>query len=880
MNSIHSDDNVPAYPKRARGGNKDCMLFLASVAVMTHGVSHVSVHEGLHMNTESVDTTLANATDQNAWIQSGDHTDTPYTDIGLDGKGYVLGMIDSGVDDLSCYFIDDTHERTTRTHRSNYANPITEPHRRKIIQYVAFADGIPDETFDHGTWCSGASVGKCINPKDHHRPPYRSAEQFNGLITEAKLAMFDVQAKGHMYVPSLYSVGFPPAYAAGARVHSNSWGCRGIASYTSYALDIDEYMYEHPDFLVVVAAGNDGAAGMDSVMSPGVSKSALTIGASAENHNEIVSFSGIGQEFRGMIKPDVIGPGSNLMSAGVGTGEKESCNVQLSSGTSMATPIVAASAIIVKQYLEHTSYWGSLCNTTYRSCPHVASKGKDGKRHASGTLLKAILVHSATDMNKLLAEAGSTLPTTNLTEPPDRFQGWGQVMLKNALPLPGYFDYDLYIADYESLESLTRRTYKATVLHTSQALRVSVVWNDPPNVVWAAKMLLNDIDLMVISPSGQVFYGNNRRGDEFNPLERVVIHKPEKGVYTVHVTAKKLAMGSEQLYSIVITSKGYVDESATAVARISAEDLNYDDNTRACMMQGGSLIRLQLEDWKAGLSWRDMYFTLSKMEGSQVGETVFIRTFTSNHDKKDALTNRVDRFSACLQPKTNYIARINNLAAMSGEVLPDNSKYIRVVSPGCKMSLSSYWRSQTLHISGDGECNRCDNGFSPLRVVMRANVTDDDYAEYTWYGDAHYEVWTSKLSGKPKTLMAASTLVLSDEEADVLCLPNGEYDIVLHDKQLFRNHNKHANILVSGPNSEGRQFHFEMTHHGRKTITLGESHSGNWPYIWYLVIIAVVVVLAIATAFFVRRRASGYSQIPTADSGTVFSGRQVEMAHP
>ena len=34
------------------------------------------------------------------------------------------------------------------------------------------------------------------------------------------------------------------------------------------------------------------------------------------------------------------------------------------------------------------------------------------------------------------------------------------------------------------------------------------------------------------------------------------------------------------------------------------------------------------------------------------------------------------------------------------------------------------------------------------------------------YGDAHYEVWTSKLSGKPKTLMAASTLVLSDEEAD------------------------------------------------------------------------------------------------------------------
>ena len=70
-------------------------------------------------------------------------------------------------------------------------------------------------------------------------------------------------------------------YADGARISSHSWGCAGAADecnlYTSDASDTDQFVFDHPDFMVVFAAGNDGAAG--SVGSPGTAKNILCVGA-------------------------------------------------------------------------------------------------------------------------------------------------------------------------------------------------------------------------------------------------------------------------------------------------------------------------------------------------------------------------------------------------------------------------------------------------------------------------------------------------------------------------------------------------------------------------------------------------------------------------
>lgn len=88
------------------GYSPECMRLLATVAVMNPSVAHVSAHLGMILTAPSElqqkeavgsisfsDPAADPATDQNAWVQSGTSEHTPYTDIGVDGTGYVLGMM-------------------------------------------------------------------------------------------------------------------------------------------------------------------------------------------------------------------------------------------------------------------------------------------------------------------------------------------------------------------------------------------------------------------------------------------------------------------------------------------------------------------------------------------------------------------------------------------------------------------------------------------------------------------------------------------------------------------------------------------------------------------------------------------------------------------
>eukprot|EP00602_Paraphysomonas_sp_CaronLab_P006942 CAMPEP_0185025224 /NCGR_PEP_ID=MMETSP1103-20130426/8265_1 /TAXON_ID=36769 /ORGANISM="Paraphysomonas bandaiensis, Strain Caron Lab Isolate" /LENGTH=1079 /DNA_ID=CAMNT_0027558375 /DNA_START=206 /DNA_END=3445 /DNA_ORIENTATION=- len=769
----------------------ECMLQLASVASMLPGVSHVSAHTR-EISLESSSEYYVNAsapTDQNAYVQSGSSLATPYADINLDGSGYILGMIDSGLDDLSCFLIDYSGTPTTRTPADEYANPITEYYRRKVIQYVAWADGEPAlHGYDHGTWCGGASVGKC-NDTDN-----AAASAYNGLASNAQITMFDVDANDNfLNVPSLYNIALPPAYSAGARVHSNSWGTPGINTYTTKALDVDQFMYENTDFLFVVAAGNDGRTGYTSVHSPGVSKNALTVGASAAapNHDMVVYFSSIGYNYdQHMIKPNIVTPGTSLMSAGVrNENETTSCNVQDSSGTSMATPMAAGAAILIRQYFENTSYWASFCDPSYRSCPAVV----DGEG-ISGALLKAAMIHSGEGMTGAMTSSTSVLPATNLTTPPDRYQGWGQVQLTNLLPIPGVVDLDLYVADYETLQSLTQRTYVVDVTSSATPLRATIVWIDPVNVMWSTKNLLNDLDLIVTSPLGNVTYGNNIKGDEFNPVERVVIEEPMVGQWSVEVVANSLAVGDNQKYSIVITSGGSVQETETNINPIpvSTDDVLVDDETETCMRKQHSgesafqLVRFQLEDWDAGNSWRGLYFTVLHSDGSEA----FNCTFIQNNVTDNSVDNRVYQCAACLEEDETYTAYLDTSAAFKNQ-----AQYIKVSSQCSGVFLSKQQEQMAMTLS-NGKCNACPEGSTELQALMYANVTDDDSADYTWYGQAYYTVTDSD-----DTVVAAGTLLVSDEQADRYCLPEGLYTLSLYDDELYTNRLKHAKVVFSAANS-------------------------------------------------------------------------------
>ena len=93
--------------------------------------------------------------------------------------------------------------------------------------------------------------------------------------------------------------------------------------------------------LVVTAAGNGGPA-FRTLVTPGDAKSVITAGAE-DSAGNIASFSSRGPTADGRLKPDLTAPGV-LVCTVTGTGTLGRLN-----GTSFATPILAASAALVKQ---------------------------------------------------------------------------------------------------------------------------------------------------------------------------------------------------------------------------------------------------------------------------------------------------------------------------------------------------------------------------------------------------------------------------------------------------------------------------------------------------------------------------------------------------
>jgi len=477
----------------------------------------------------------------------------------LEGEGEIVAVADTGVDD--------GHE--------DFAGRI---HGREALGRPG-----PGDTSDpdgHGTHVAGTLLGSGAASNGAYR----------GVAPRARLYVQSLLDAGGRLggIPLELKRLFATAYEQGARVHNDSWGADVRARYTFNSREVDEFVNEKRDMAIVFAAGNHGTT-VDppdadrhtpqgsiewlSLGAPGTSKNAIVVGASRSDRTEggyaqrtygtvwslkfpdgavagervsgapesLAGFSSRGPCEDRRIKPDLVAPGTDIASCksstaplwkywGIVPGTAE--RYAYMGGTSMAAPVVAGCATLVREY--------------YRKV----------RRHAapSASLIKATLVNGTRWLGgeDAIADHG---------RPPNVHQGFGCVHLPTTIP-DGTGPLRLEFVDaWQDPGALlfrsTGQKYRFQVTAAAGTeLRVCMAYTDPP-----ASGLQNDLNLIVRSPSGaRKWWGNEgspfalKHTDTTNNVEIVRIAAPEAGAYTVDVIASNLPFPkTNQSFALVVT---------------------------------------------------------------------------------------------------------------------------------------------------------------------------------------------------------------------------------------------------------------------------------------------------------------------------------------
>jgi hypothetical protein len=526
---------------------------------------------------------------------------TPIFDHGIHGEGQVVGYIDTGIDADSCYFRDATLGLPPMNVCGGTA---VDTAQRKVIgvDFLTPSEcdgGIASNEWDtqnHGSHVAGTIAGDNLaNPVTH--------DPGDGMAPAAKLV---VQDAGFLTdnCGDLPGIGCPvvdlkpffeQAYVQGARIHTNSWGDNENAflqnNYSAACQDVDEFMFTHPDFLILFAAGNSGPRAA-SVGSPSVAKNGISVGATLRGTqaDSMAGFSSCGPAADGRLKPDLTMPGSRIVSArndrNIGS---NNCTTIQMSGTSMASPGAAGMAALVRQYYRDGYF------------PTGSAAPADGFT-PSAALIKATMLSSTTSM------AG-----TGAGPVPDACQGWGRVLLEDALYFTGQARRLVATDDpgFPQGGAGQDRTFVVEVA-AGQSLRATLAWTDFPSTPAASVNLNNDLDLEVFGPSG-TFLGNvlaqgqsttGGAPDRLNNVEQVILPAPLPGTYTITVRAFNVP-SSDQSFALVVTggidraplAKAGPDATVTAGAPVTLDgsassDLDRDPLTFSWTQTGGPEVTL------------------------------------------------------------------------------------------------------------------------------------------------------------------------------------------------------------------------------------------------------------------------------------------------
>lgn len=459
----------------------------------------------------------------------------------------------------------------------------------------------------------------------------------------------------------------------------------------------DQIAYDAPYLLVVKSAGNDhtdiGPAegeeytlidqqgdpdgtstasrhpdcwpdGYDCLPTHSVAKNILTIGAvddlpggyvplGGAQQVAMASFSSWGPTDDGRIKPDLVGNGMFLFSAW-----PDFPFFGGAAGTSMSTPNVSASLLLLQQHYENLN-------------------GPDNFLRAA--TLKALAIHTAD-------EAG---PAPG----PDYAFGWGLLNTLSAAQVISQEGERHRIIE-ANLANGEADTWTVSVAAPDAKLKATLVWADPPGTPPALdldppnRMLVNDLDLRIArggnswlpwvldpaDPAAPATTGDNDRDN----VEQVVIGNADTCSYDLRVTHKGSLLDSQaQAYSLIVS----VESPPPPGNFVLVEDFS------GGMPAGWSVDTTEGADW---------------MVRAPVPEDPRLDNLTGGTGNFAMVDNNFSN-----QTETSLVLPALDLTAVDGAVLRFSSGY-------------GYDESETIHVesSDDGGANWSEiwsvAGFNPL----------------------------------------------------------------------------------------------------------------------------------------------------------------------
>jgi subtilisin-like proprotein convertase family protein len=421
----------------------------------------------------------------------------------VDGQGMVARVWDGG---------------KVRASHQEFGNRVT------VVDAVAGSTG---NNF-HATHVTGTIIAAGVDPAAKGMAPQAQARTFNWtddtseVLSEVQLGM----------LLSNHSYGIPSTSAPG-------WY---IGAYSDDSRVWDEIAYNSPYYLMVASAGNNGTdnnsnastSGFDKLTGNKTSKNNLVIANAqdaiiATNGNltsvEINSSSSQGPADDLRIKPDITGNGTNVYS----TFETSDSAYGSISGTSMASPNVAGTLLLLQQHYKNVN-----------------------NRFMKASTLKALACHTADDAGR---------------PGPDAVFGWGLLNAKKGAETITANGLSTLITE-EKLQN--NQTYTITVNAAGgMPVKATLVWTDVPGTANQGTLnsttpaLVNDLDLRITKGVTSYFpwkLTSNANANAINTadnsvdnVESVTTPSVLSGAYTITISHKGTLQTGSQNFSLVVT---------------------------------------------------------------------------------------------------------------------------------------------------------------------------------------------------------------------------------------------------------------------------------------------------------------------------------------